>query len=98
MSGPVLLFCTAFRNESKILSSELILDALKCTVWKYPDIPELGMITFVNADKVKPKKHFGYCYRMAGFEEVGKTKGGLIALQLSPDKFPAAMKPNGVLF
>ena len=91
--------CTAFRNETKhLLSSELITQALQCTLWKYPNIPELGMITFVNLEKVRPKQHPGYCFRMAGFEHVGYTKGGLLALQLKPDKFPRYEKPLGTMF
>jgi hypothetical protein len=82
--------CSAFRNEGKYLSSELIVEALAATRFKYPDIPDLGMITFVDSKKVKNKKNFGYCYLKAGFEHVWFTKGGLHALQLLPDKMPPA--------
>ena len=30
-----------------------------------------------------------YTYKFVGFKEVGKTKGGLIALQLLPSDMPA---------
>ena len=53
------------------------------------------MVTFVDRDKTKPKKHPGYCYRMAGFEPCGETKGGLIALQLRPEAMPAPAMPVG---
>jgi hypothetical protein len=78
-----------FRNEGAGLSSELILWAVAHTraTW---EPPELGMITFVDASKVKQKKNPGYCYLMAGFHEVGKTKGGLLAFQLLPDEMPEA--------
>jgi hypothetical protein len=89
--------CSAFRNESSMLSSELILDAVSITKWKY-SLPELGMITFVDPTKVKRKRDFGRCYRKAGFVEVGQTKGGLIALQLRPQDMPEAKMPHGVLF
>ena len=88
------MVCSAFRNESDTLSSELIWDALKCTRFKWPDLPELGMITFVDTKKTKPKAHPGYCYRVVGFEHVGYTKAGLVALQLTPDKWPASFPPR----
>ena len=84
--------CTAFRNEGKHLSSQLIRQALAATRWKYPDIPELGMITFVDIDKVKDGNP-GYCFQCAGFRKVGYTKGGLRALQLMPEDFPEAQAP-----
>ena len=85
--------CSAFRNEGPDLSSLMIVDALKATRWKWPDVPELGMITFVNTKKVRQKKNFGYCFLKAGFVEVGKTKKGLLAFQMSKDHFPQAEKP-----
>jgi hypothetical protein len=41
-------------------------------------------MTFVDARKVKPtkvrgKETWGWMYLQAGFKEVGKTKGGLMA-------------------
>jgi hypothetical protein len=86
--------CSAFRNESDTLSSKLIIDAVAATRWRWPDIPKLGMITFVDTTKVKHKRDFGRCYLKAGFKNVGHTKGGLVALQLMPDAMPDAMPPN----
>jgi hypothetical protein len=81
--------CTAFRNESPHLSSELILEALAATLAIWPEPPELGMITFVDATKVRRKRDPGRCYLRAGFKRVGETKGGLIALQLLPEEMPS---------
>ena len=86
--------CSAFRNEGRILSSELIRDAVAATVWKWPDIPKLGMVTFVDRSKVRPKSHPGYCYRKAGFNHVGFTAGGLFTLQLFPEEFPDPKEPE----
>jgi hypothetical protein len=86
--------CSAFRNESDTLSSKLIIDAVAATRWRWPDVPSLGMITFVDTTKVKHKRDFGRCYLKAGFKNVGFTKGGLVALQLRPDSMPDAMPPN----
>ncbi len=55
--------------------------------------PALGMVTFVDRDKVRRSRSYGYTYKRAGFREVGETKGGLLALQLLPDAMPAAEFP-----
>lgn len=75
--------CSAFRNESGILSSSLIRAAVVETGLKWPAIPEQGMITFVSTKHVRKKRDWGRCYLRAGFERVGETKGGLVALQLT---------------
>ncbi len=83
-----------FRNEGAGLSSELIRDAVACTRWQW-EPPELGIITFVDADKVRHKRDPGRCYRKAGFRHVGFTKGGLWAFQLLPDEMPEPAEPIG---
>jgi hypothetical protein len=87
--------CSAFRNEGKHLSSTLIRQAVAATRWTWPDVPALGMVTFVDRSKTKSKKDPGYCYLMAGFKPCGKTQGGLVALQLLPDSMPEAEMPMG---
>ena len=52
------------------------------------------MITFVDPKKVRRKRDFGRCFRKAGFQHVGETKGGHITLQLLPKDFPDAQAPN----
>lgn len=91
--------CSAFRNEGAGRASDLILEAVAATrsVW---EPPPLGMITFVDRRKVKPtyvrgQKVWGWCYRKVGFEEVGETKGGLLALQLFPEWMPPAEPAKG---
>lgn len=85
--------CSCFRNEGPILSSELIREAVAITKGVYGEPPELGMITFVDAGKVRHKRDPGRCFIRAGFTPVGKTQGGLVALQLLPDAMPVPMKP-----
>lgn len=63
-----------FRNEGRYLSSALIREAVAITRWHW-EPPELGLVTFVDADKVRSTNP-GYCYLCAGFERVGQTKGG----------------------
>ncbi len=86
---------TCFRNEGDILSSLLIRDGVAATIWKYPITPKLGMITFINTEKVRKKRDWGRCYRKAGFVPDGETKGGLIALRLHPSDMPKPKVPNG---
>lgn len=84
-----------FRNEGTDLSSELIRQAVAVTRWQWPNTPELGMITFIDTAKVRRKRDWGRCYRRAGFQHVGYTKGGLFALQLLPADMPEASPPLG---
>jgi hypothetical protein len=85
--------CSCFRNESSMLSSDLIREAVAVTKAILGHPPELGMVTFVNTEKVRRKRDFGRCYRKAGWTVCGKTKGGLVALQILPDHMPTAEPP-----
>ena len=85
--------CSAFRNESEHLSSELIREAVACTMYEYGAAPDLGMITFVDTKKTRKKRDPGRCYLRAGFKNCGMTKGGLIALQLLPEDMPKPARP-----
>lgn len=89
-----------FRKECKGDASTFIRDACAATRHEWPDIPELGMITFIDPNEVKPRKvrHrlcIGISYFEAGFVHVGYTKGGLWTMQLTPDKFPPAAPASG---
>lgn len=80
--------CSAFRNEGPLLSSDLIRSAVSATLAEYGEPPDLGMITFVDERKVRKKLNPGQCYLKAGFTVTGRTKGGLLALQLFPKDMP----------
>lgn len=88
-----------FRNEGPDLSSSLIRDAVAATLHRWAP-PALGMITFVDADKIRLGKmsgrEIGRCYLKAGFQPVGKTKGGLYAFQLLPSNMPDAEPAIGM--
>lgn len=90
---PTAWQCSMFRNESDQLSSELIVEAVAATRWKYGDPPEQGMLTFVAADKIRSTNP-GYCYLMAGFQKAGHAKDGKLALLLPPDRMPEPMAPH----
>jgi hypothetical protein len=64
--------CAMFRNESKRLSSEIILEAEQFAIQKWgPN----RMYTYIDQTKVKSANP-GYCYKMAGWKFVGISKGG----------------------
>lgn len=82
-----------FRNESPHLSSELITEAVAASRSLLGEPPDLGIVSFVDASKVRKKRDPGRCYRRAGWEHVGFTKGGLWAFQLLPAQMPAPCPP-----
>jgi hypothetical protein len=86
--------CSLFRNEGPVLSSVLIRDAVAATraIWGEP--PPLGMVTFIDAGKVRHKRDPGRCYLRAGFERCGVTAGGLIVVRLAPDAMPDPCLPG----
>lgn len=90
---------TLFRNESPVLSSSLIEEAVRTTRYFW-EPPEQGIVTFVDPTKVagvlrRGEKLFGYCYLKAGWQHVGFTKGGLWAWQLLPENMPPPLRPQG---
>lgn len=88
--------CSLFRNEGAGRASDLIRTAVAATRYYYGDPPALGMITFVDRLKTRPKADAGHCYIIAGFRPCGHTKGGLVALQMLPDRMPAAAPAQGM--
>lgn len=90
---------SAFRQEGAGIASELIRQAVAATRAHYGEPPELGMVTFINREKVRPTMvhgtpTWGWSYRKAGFVEAGETKGGLLALQMLPDAMPSPRAAN----
>ncbi len=86
---------SCFRRESGPLASLLIRAAVAATLSHWPEPPTLGMVTFIDREKVHHKRDFGRCYLRAGFKVCGETKGGLLALQLLPEDMPEAESPVG---
>lgn len=83
-----------FRRETNPeLASDLIRGAVSVTRWRWPEVPELGMVSFVNPHKVRHKRDPGRCYVRAGFKLVGHTKGGLLVFQMLPREMPSAVAP-----
>jgi hypothetical protein len=74
--------CTLFRNEGRRLSSELVREATAITHrrWGWP--PRDGLITAVDPARTKPKRHPGYCFRLAGWVPFDKAeRSGLVWLR-----------------
>jgi hypothetical protein len=90
--------CTLFRNEGAGLSSELIGEAVAATRALWGEPPSLGIVTFVDPEKVRRKRDPGRCFLKAGWCRAGQTKGGLHALQQLPFRMPAPEVPSGVQF
>lgn len=87
--------CSAFRREGGPIASELIIEAVAATRWKWPAVPDLGMVTFIDPAEVRPKRDPGYCFLAAGFEPAGRThRRDLIALRLPPDRMPNPLEPH----
>lgn len=90
------MVCSLFRREPSCphRASDLIRAACAATRAHWPELPALGMITFVDAGKVRHKRDPGRCYRRAGFRPVGHTAAGLVALQLLSADFPPPTPPR----
>ena len=89
-SWPGAMVNTIFRNESEYLSSDLIQEAVRATVFCLGSIPDQGLITFVDVSKVRSRNP-GYCYLMSGWEKIGKTKRGHIVLAVFEGKAEAPL-------
>lgn len=92
--------CSAFRNEGAARASTLIREAIALTRGWFGEPPPLGMVTFIDQAQVRPTlvrgvPTWGYCYIKVGFVEAGRTKGGLLALQLRPERMPDPIKLEG---
>lgn len=70
--------CSIFRNESQILSSELVLEAERALRATHDCGPD-GMLTYVWDAKIAskyPRKSPGYCFKMAGWIPVSRSADG----------------------
>lgn len=76
-SGERGINCAFFRNESKIISSQLIrqADAIADQVWSCR-----RHYTYVDANKVSSANP-GYCFKKAGWVVCGQTGGGKLILE-----------------
>lgn len=79
--GQIGVNCSVFRNESKVKSSDLILEAEQVALKRWP---MERLYTYVNAKKIKSKNP-GYCFIAAGWNRCGITKWNkLVILEKTP--------------
>lgn len=71
--------CAIFRNEGSARSSDLIRTADESAWQRWPDEPR--HYTYVDPRKVRSNNP-GYCFLMAGWRKCGRTKGGLLILEI----------------
>lgn len=71
-SGQKGINCAVFRNESAILSSELILEAETYATARWPGE---RFYTYVNGEKIQSTNP-GYCFIKAGWRPWGYSKNG----------------------
>jgi hypothetical protein len=89
--------CSAFRREGgPMRASDMIVAAVAATRAYFGEPPSLGMVTFVDASKVRRKRDPGRCFIRAGFTVIGETEGGLVSLQLLPSMMPAPDLARGM--
>lgn len=62
-----------FHNEGPALSSELILDAEGALAGF--DIGPDGLLTYVEDRKIRSVNP-GYCFKLAGYRRIGRSKDG----------------------
>lgn len=78
------VMCAVFRNESAVLSSELVAEADELAWRRWPGERHF---TYVDPTKTRRKRDPGRCFRKAGWTPCGVSKGGLVLLE----RLPAAL-------
>lgn len=74
-SGQIGVNCAVFRNESKLLSSELILEAEQLAWRRWPGERLYTYVSEKHTKGRRSKHHLaGHCFRVAGWRECGRTK------------------------
>lgn len=72
--------CAVFRNESHILSSVLIREAMQLAWRRWPGE---RLYTYVNPRRIRSRNP-GCCFKCAGWSVCGHTKRGLLILEALP--------------
>jgi len=80
LAGQQGVYCSIFRNEGEVLSSELILEAEKLARRRWPGE---RLYTYINPREIESVNP-GYCFKVAGWQKCGETQGGLVILEKRP--------------
>jgi hypothetical protein len=85
-SGQQGINCAVFRNESPLLSSELILEAEELAWRKWPGERLYTYVDPIATSDRRSRHHKpGHCFRISGWEECGVTATkGLVILEKLP--------------
>ena len=78
--GQLGINCAVFRNESRLTSSSLILEAESVASKRWPGE---RFYTYVNSKKIKSANP-GYCFKMAGWKQCGITKHNKLVILEKP--------------
>lgn len=92
-----------FRKECEGIASDFIRQAISSTRFYWPQIPDRGMISFIDPKEVKPRairgRHtWGHSYFEAGFKHVGYSGRGLWVFQILAADMPLPEPPIGAQF
>lgn len=92
---------SCFRKECGGDASEYIRQAIAATRFEWPNVPALGMVSFLDPKEVKPRTirgrdTWGHSYFKAGFKHVGYTGKGLWAFQILPADMPPPQPAIGM--
>lgn len=79
-AGRRVVHCAVFHNESDMRSSDLIREAEQLAWARWPGET---LYTYVDARKIKSTNP-GYCFKCAGWKQVGASQKGLIVLIKRP--------------
>lgn len=85
------IYCSVFRNESPLLSSDLIRQACELAWLRWPGE---RLYTYVDASKVRSCNP-GYCFKVLGWRQCGISKRhGLLILEKFPGGESAREDPQ----
>jgi hypothetical protein len=85
--------CAVFRNESNILSSDLITEAVEIAQRRWPGE---RLFTFVDGSKITSANP-GYCFKKAGWKRCGTTAAGLLIFEWKRPKQLTVQLPTDML-
>jgi len=92
-AGALRWRCTIFRNESSLLSSDMVRAATARTYryWRhhYGALPDAPLTTEVDPARVRHKRDPGRCFLRAGWRVVATLASGLVRFEAPPEELPS---------
>lgn len=84
------VYCSIFRNESVRRSSDVILEAERVAIERWPQLPRF--FTYVKPSAIRSVNP-GYCFKVVGYRKVGESTRGLHLLVKERPEKHAKEKP-----